>query len=65
MASFRDRDGRAAERRAIARHQGAILTLFDGATRRFLFLVMAVYAAAALVAVLRIPKGAGEAGTGT
>ncbi len=33
-------------------------------TRRFLFLAMAVHTAAACVAVLRIPKGAGEAGTG-
>jgi maltose/moltooligosaccharide transporter len=40
-------------------------TLFEWAgTRRFLFLAMAVYTAAAFVAVLRIPRGAGEAGTG-
>jgi MFS family permease len=40
-------------------------TLFEWAgTRRFLFLTMAVYTAAAFLAVLRIPRGAGEANTG-
>jgi MFS family permease len=39
--------------------------LFESAGhRRFLFLAMASYTLVAAVAVLRIPKGAGEAGTG-
>ena len=40
------------------------LILIEGFGYRAMFLLMACYAALAFVAVLRVPRGAGEADTG-